>query len=97
MSHSSKVCTCGARFQLQVELAVHCHATGHAPYQGLAAVAAPAPTAALALAGPAARNLKMTIVSALALVSLIGLTCGLNATVRSYTSWKYTSNVLMLP
>jgi hypothetical protein len=95
VSHSSKVCTCGARFQLQVELAVHCHATGHAPYQALVA-AGPAPALSAAVA-VGTRNVKMTVVSALALVSLLGLTCGLNATVRSYTSWKYSSNVLMLP
>ena len=99
MTHSSKLCTCGARFHLQVELAVHCHSTGHRPV--LLAAAGPAGAPVNYMQPPQRRThsgtWKLSLVAAATLLCLSVLTCGANELVRKYTNWQGTPNVLMLP
>lgn len=92
---SSKICACGARFSLQVELAVHCRATGHTPLSAKRRL--PPASVNLAPERQNRRRWKRTLLACAALLCLTGLTCGANAAVRSYTTWQGTANVLQLP
>lgn len=87
----SKTCSCGAHFQLHVELAVHRQKTGHAAFQ-LPEVRAVAPAAS-----KQTRSWKKPVLAAATVLSLVGLTAGASATIRTYTSWTQTANVLLLP
>jgi hypothetical protein len=88
----TKTCSCGARFQLHVELAVHRQKTGHALLE--TEKLAPPP---LGPPSTPSRAWKKTVVAGATLLSLLGITAGLNFTVRTYTSWQGTANVLLLP
>ncbi len=85
----TKTCSCGAHFSLHVELAVHRQKTGHAAFQ-LAEVQPP-------VARKPVRQWKKTVLAGATLLSLGGLTVGVSATIRTYTSWSQTANVLLLP
>lgn len=89
-----KTCSCGARFQLHVELAVHRQETGHAAFQMPASFEEK--PAAVVVAPRRQRRGGMLAVG-LVLIGLMGLTAGLNVTVSSYTSWRSTANVLLMP
>ncbi|MBT9586722.1 hypothetical protein IV102_25490 [bacterium] len=86
----SKICSCGAHFQLHVELAVHRQKTGHGPQR---IPEPPTPT----VTRSSTQNWTKTAIAGVMLMSLLGLTAGLNLTVRTYTSWQCTANVLLLP
>jgi hypothetical protein len=88
----TKTCSCGAHFSLHVELAVHRQKTGHAAFQLLPEIRVPT-----TIAPPTARSWKKTLLAGATVLSLIGLTAGLSATIRTYTSWSQTANVLLLP
>ncbi len=87
----TKTCSCGAHFQLHVELAVHRQKTGHAAFQlpEVRVVAPVIPKKTLAW--------KKTLLAGATVLSLVGLTAGVSATIRTYTSWTQTANVLLLP
>jgi hypothetical protein len=91
-----KACSCGARFELQVELVVHCKKTGHVavgqrpPRRTVAA--APA-----RLTQPEPRSFKRGLATGIALLSLTAFMIGSNLAVSSFTSWQNTSQVLVLP
>ena len=87
----SKTCSCGAHFQLHVELAVHRQKPGHGPQ------AIPELPVVHQPARPSGRSWTKTAIAGVMLMSLLGLTAGLNLTVRTYTSWQCTANVLLLP
>lgn len=84
-----KTCSCGAHFSLHVELAVHRQKTGHSQYE-VPRVESPVQKAKKS-------HWKRTLVAGATVLSLVGLTAGLNATIRTYTSWSTTANVLLLP
>lgn len=88
----TKTCSCGAHFSLHVELAVHRQKTGHAAFQ-LAEARLVAPPAAK----KPARQWKKTVLAGATVLSLVGLTLGVSATIRTYTSWSQTANVLLMP
>ncbi len=88
----TKTCSCGAHFSLHVELAVHRQKTGHAAFQ-LPEVRLTAPP----VAKKPARSWKKTLLAGATLLSLVGLTAGATAGIRTYTSWTQTANVLMMP
>lgn len=95
MDTSSKICSCGARFELQVQLVVHCKQSGHAPLvlvRNLPRASKVAPTAQTPR-----RSWRQTLTAGMLIVSLAGLTAGLNLTVQKVTSWQGTANVLVMP
>ena len=87
----TKTCSCGAHFSLHVELAVHRQKTGHSQYE-LPQVQPPLPERRKPKS-----HWKRTLVAGATVLSFFGLTAGLSATIRSYTSWSGTANVLLLP
>ncbi|MBX3170255.1 MAG: hypothetical protein KF760_22810 [Candidatus Eremiobacteraeota bacterium] len=87
----TKTCSCGAHFQLHVELAVHRQKTGHAAFQ-LPEVRVVAP-----VTPKTSRSWRKTVLAGATVLSLVGLTAGVSATIRSYTSWTQTANVLLFP
>lgn len=87
----TKTCTCGAQFQLNVELAVHREKTGHpAVLDVVAPASSPLPIRKRG-------HWKLSAVAGLTLMGLLGFTAGFNLTVRAYTSWRGTANVLLIP
>ena len=92
----TKTCSCGARFQLHVELAVHRLNTGHIDTE-----CAPAEPPPISCPEPVpqgtSRSWHKTLLAGVVLLSILGFTAGLNLTVKNYTSWQCTANVLMLP
>lgn len=94
MDTSSKICSCGARFDLQVQLVVHCKQHGHKPHV-LTRKTAPRPMAVDRPVAP--KSWRKSLVAGLTLVSLVSLTAGFNFTVSKVTSWQGTANVLMMP
>ncbi|MFN8613583.1 MAG: hypothetical protein U0931_38960 [Vulcanimicrobiota bacterium] len=87
----SKTCSCGAHFNLHVELAVHRIKTGHAEVVAEPTYQLPAAPAR------SHRHFKKTVLAGVMLVSLVGFTAGVSASIRTYTSWSQTANVLLLP
>ncbi len=87
----TKTCSCGAHFSLHVELAVHRQRTGHAAYQ-VSEIPVLAP-----VTHRKASSWKRTVLAGATLLSLMGLTAGVSVTIRTYTSWTQTANVLLLP
>ena len=88
----TKTCSCGAHFSLHVELAVHRQLTGHCDAQNREMASVP-----VASVRPKARQWKKSVLAGALLVSVIGFTAGVNASIRTYTSWSQTANVLVLP
>ncbi len=95
MDTSSKICSCGARFELQVQLVVHCKQTTHAPLVLVSNV--PRVSKVAPAAQNPRRSWRQSLAAGMLIVSLAGLTAGLNLTVQKVTSWQGTANVLVLP
>jgi hypothetical protein len=88
----SKTCSCGAHFSLHVELAVHRQRTGHCDLQSPQAAFIP-----VAPARPKSKHWKKSVLAGALLVSVVGFTAGMSASIRTYTSWSQTANVLVVP
>lgn len=89
----SKTCSCGARFDLHVELAVHCQKTGHSVQPARDRVQL---TVQHGRRRPAP-GFSRSVVAGITLLSLLGLTAGFKSAVSTYTAWQCTAQVLHLP
>lgn len=88
----SKTCSCGAHFSLHVELAVHRIKTGHSEVELLQpSNPSPAPNRTVS------KHWKKSVLAGAMLVSVLGFSAGVSASIRTYTGWAQTANVLLLP
>ncbi|MBS2040550.1 hypothetical protein JST97_36525 [bacterium] len=88
----SKTCSCGAQFSLHVELAVHRIKTGHSEVELRQPAPSPVPAGRRA-----SKHWKKTVLAGAMLISILGFSAGVSASIRTYTSWSQTANVLLLP
>lgn len=87
----SKMCSCGAHFELQVQLVMHCRQSGHAPWQQ------PAPRPMAAAPRRSRIDWRRQLLVGFAVLSLAGVSAAMSATVQRFTSWHGTANVLVMP